>query len=77
MYITAKEATDKWCISDRRIRVLCAEGKLSGAYREGRGWKIPADSIKPADGRFKSKESLFHIVDRKKAELDKCRPLTE
>lgn len=77
MYITVKEASEKWGISDRRIRVLCAEGKISGAYQEGRGWKIPADSVKPADGRFKSKESLLNIVDRKKAELNKCRPLTE
>jgi len=76
MYITVKEAAEKWGISDRRIRALCAEGKISGAYRNGREWKIPADSIKPADGRFKSDKSLLTMVDRKKAELDKCRPLT-
>ena len=77
MFMTAKEASEKWGISDRRIRVLCAEGKISGAYQEGRGWKIPVDVEKPAVARFKSRESLIEIVDRKKAELDKCRPLTE
>ena len=77
MFMTAKEASKKWGISDRRIRVLCAEGKISGAYQEGRGWKIPSNADKPADARFKSKESLIEKVDRKKAELDKCRPLTE
>ncbi len=77
MFMTAKEASEKWGISDRRIRVLCAEGKISGAYQEGRGWKIPVDAEKPADARYKSKESLIEIVDRKKAELDKCRPLTD
>ena len=77
MFMTAKEASEKWGITDRRIRVLCAEGKISGAYQEGRGWKIPVDAEKPADARFKSRESLIEIVDRKKAELDKCRPLTE
>ncbi len=77
MFMTAKEASEKWGISDRRIRVLCAEGKISGAYQEGRGWKIPVDAEKPADARFKSRESLIEIVDRKKAELDKCRPLTD
>ena len=77
MYITVKEAAEKWGISDRRIRVLCSEGKIPGAFREGRGWKIPIDAEKPADGRFKSKESILSQIDRKKAELDTRRPLTE
>ncbi len=77
MFMTAKEASEKWGISDRRIRVLCAEGKIAGAYQEGRGWKIPSNAEKPVDARYKSRESLIEIVDRKKAELDKCRPLTE
>ncbi len=77
MYITVKEAAEKWGISDRRIRVLCSEGKIPGAYQEGRGWKIPADAQKPADGRYKSKESIFAQIERKKAELDHKRPLTE
>ena len=77
MYITVKEAAEKWGISDRRIRVLCSEGKIPGAYQEGRGWKIPADAHKPADGRYKSKESIFAQIERKKAELDHKRPLTE
>ncbi|MDO5399073.1 MAG: Fic family protein [bacterium] len=76
MFMTVKQASEKWGISDRRIRVLCSEGKISGAYREGRGWKIPVDAKKPADGRYKSKESLLMQIDRKKAELDSRRPLT-
>ena len=77
MHMTVKEAAAKWGISDRRIRVLCAEGKIPGAYQEGRGWKIPIDAQKPADGRFRSKESIFAQIDRKKAGLDAGRPLTE
>lgn len=77
MYMTVKEAAAKWGISDRRIRVLCSEGKIPGAYQEGRGWKIPIDAEKPADGRFKSKETLISQIDRKKKELDSRRPLTE
>ena len=77
MYMAVKEAAAKWNISDRRIRVLCSEGKIPGAYQEGRGWKIPIDAEKPADGRFKSKESVLAQIERKKAELDGRRPLTE
>ena len=76
MFFTVKQASEKWGISDRRIRVLCSEGKIPGAYREGRRWKIPVDAKKPADGRYKSKESLLEQIDRKKVELDSRRPLT-
>lgn len=76
MYITIKQISEKWGISDRRIRILCGEGKIPGAYQEGRGWKIPIDAKKPADGRFKSKESILTQIDHKKAELDSRRPLT-
>ncbi|MBQ9832357.1 MAG: Fic family protein [Clostridia bacterium] len=76
MFMTAKQASEKWGISDRRIRVLCSEGKICGAYREGRGWKIPVDARKPADGRYKSKENLLLQIECKKVELDGRRPLT-
>ena len=76
MFITVKQASEKWGISDRRIRVLCAEGKISGAYQENRSWKIPADARKPADGRYKSKENILLQIERKKEELDGRRPLT-
>ena len=77
MFMTVKQAAEKWGISDRRIRVLCAEGKIPGAYQEGRGWKIPIDAQKPADGRYRSKESVLSRIDQKKKELDGRRPLTE
>lgn len=77
MFMSTKQAAEKWGISDRRIRVLCFEGKIPGAYQEGRGWKIPQDAVKPADGRYKSTESLLDMIDRKKKELDNRRHLTE
>lgn len=77
MFMTVKQAAEKWDISDRRVRTLCAEGKITGAYQEGRGWKIPIVAEKPADGRYKAKENLLSQIDRKKRELDTRRPLTE
>lgn len=77
MYMNTKQAAEKWGISDRRVRVLCSEGKILGAYQEGRGWRIPIDAVKPADERYKSSESLLEMIDRKKKELDTRRPLTE
>ena len=77
MYMTVKQAAEKWGISDRRVRVLCAEGKISGAYQEGRAWKIPYDATKPTDGRYQIKESLIPIIEGKLEVLRKRRPLTE
>ena len=77
MFMTVKQASEKWGISDRRVRILCAEGKISGAYQEGRAWKIPIDAVKPTDRRYKSKESLLSQIERKKEELDSKRPFTE
>lgn len=77
MFMTVKQASEKWGISERRIRTLCSDGKISGAYQEKRMWYIPIDAVKPVEGRYKSQESILSQIDRKKAELDKCRPLTE
>ena len=77
MFMTVKEAAAKWGISDRRVRILCNEGKIPGAFQQGRGWKIPIDAVKPADGRYKTSLSLLEIIDQKKTELDSKRPLTE
>ena len=77
MYMTVNEASAKWGISDRRIRVLCAEGKIPGVIKEGKSWKIPLDTAKPIDGRYKSNESLLALIDKKKKELDNRTPLTE
>lgn len=77
MYITAKQAAEKWGISDRRVRTLCAEGRIQGAFQYGRGWNIPHDASKPQDGRFVSKKSIFLQIETKKAKLDSKRPLTK
>ncbi len=77
MYISVKQASEKWGISDRRVRILCSEGKIPGVIREGRSWRIPAAAGKPEDGRYKSAENLLESIDRKKTELDSKRPLTE
>ena len=77
MFISVKQAAEKWGISDRRVRILCSEGKIPGVIREGRSWKIPAGARKPEDGRYKVPRSLLEMIDRKKTELDSRRPLSE
>lgn len=77
MFITVREAAERWGISDRRVRTLCSQGKIPGAYQDARAWKIPIDAVKPNDGRYKSIDNILSLIDLKKAELDGKRPLTE
>ena len=50
-YITAREAAEKWSVSERRINQYCAEGRIPGAERFGGAWAIPAGAEKPGDPR--------------------------
>lgn len=83
-YINVKQAAEQWGLSDRRVRVLCEQGRIDGVIKNGRSYLIPADSVKPADGRTlrgivipQEYAALFGRVDALKAELNKCRPLTQ
>ncbi|RKN52502.1 DNA-binding protein [Bacillus sp. S66] len=53
MLVTAKEAREKWGISDCRIQLLCKQCRIIGAYRLSWTWAIPEDAVKPVDGRMK------------------------
>ena len=77
MAMTTNQAAEKWGISSRRVRVLCVNGQIEGAWREGKLWFIPDNAPKPADGRIRGKESLLAKIERKKVLLDGRRPLTE
>ena len=53
-YIIAKEAAEKWSISERRVQILCRQSKIKGANRLGWAWAIPREAEKPAGSRKKS-----------------------
>lgn len=82
--ISVKTAAEKWNVSVRRVRMLCAEGKISGAVQAAAGWSIPADAPRPPDGRSlrysgvpKSLGALLREVEALKSECAQRRPLTE
>lgn len=50
-YITAKEAAQKWGISQRRVQVLCEQGRIPGASKLGWAWAVPSNAQKPSDNR--------------------------
>ena len=73
-YIKVSQAAEKWGISARRVRVLCAEGKVEGAIRKGKLYMIPENAQKPFDGRVKY--NILADIEAKKARLSELRPLT-
>ena len=50
-YITAREAAEKWNISQRRVSILCAENRIPNVAMLGNMWIIPRDAEKPDDAR--------------------------
>ena len=68
-YMTSKEASAIWGISERRVGILCSQGRIDGAMKQGRIWLIPADAKKPTDLRFKT-------VDYKKRSSAERLPLS-
>ena len=45
-FISAKEAAEKWNISQRRVSVLCSENRINGAMMVGNMWIIPSNAEK-------------------------------
>ncbi len=50
-FMSAREAADKWGISQRRVAVLCSEQRVKAATMVGNMWIIPTDAEKPVDAR--------------------------
>lgn len=82
-YMKVAQAAAQWKISDRRVRLLCQQGKIDGVIRKGRSYLIPVNAIKPIDGRKIRHQKipeqylpLFSHIDALKNQLDRQRPLT-
>ena len=52
-FLTTKKASELWGISQRRVAILCEEGRIKGAAKAGRTWLMPKNTQKPVDGRIK------------------------
>ena len=75
-YIKVSKAAEKWGISPRRVRVLCAEGKIDGVIRKGKLYMIPETAAKPMDGRL-GRTGMLLKIEKKRERLSEMRPLTQ
>ncbi len=66
MLLSTHEIASRWKVSEAWVSVLCKQGRIEGAIKEGKFWKIPEEAPKPKDKRtLRKKESTakFRFVD--------------
>ena len=82
-YIKVSQAAEKWGLSPRRVRLLCAQNRIDGVVQKGKLYMIPENAPKPIDARTlkgitipSELSPLLLKIDALKLELDSKRPLT-
>ena len=69
-YLTAKQFSRIWGITERRIIKLCNENRINGARKNGMIWTIPEDTLKPSDKRF----NIYKYINiQKKVMIVNCK----
>lgn len=68
-FISVIQFAEKYGISERTARNLCATGKIEGAFLTGKTWNIPADAILPQKGKKKVSPLLARLREEKEAKL--------
>ena len=66
---TCKEMAKLWGVTERTVTTFCKTGKIIGAVKEGKSWRIPDEAEKPVDGRILSGKYV------KKEEKEAKKPL--
>lgn len=63
-YMDVKTAAKRWELNERRITMLCRDGRIMGARKEDGIWLIPENAEKPVDGRRQKKiyGSEMHVL---------------
>lgn len=70
-FITVKEASLKWNLSERSVRNYCALGRIDGAILEGRTWLIPEKVKKPT--RKNEKPNKNYLLEKLREEKKSAR----
>ena len=65
-FISVKEASIQWNLSERTVRNYCSLGRVNGAILMGKTWKIPVGAKKPI--RANEKEGKNYLLERLRLE---------
>ena len=68
VYMSVKDAAQKWNLSERSVRKYCVEGRVSGAMLVGTTWMIPDNAEKPKRKTRSdaAPDTLLNILQREK-----------
>ena len=63
-YLSVADIAEKWGLSERSVRNYCADGRVAGAVREGRSWRIPKVAKKPerSNKRTETEPALLAVL---------------
>lgn len=68
-FISVKDYAEKYGISERSARNYCAQGKIVGAFLQGKTWNIPEEATLPKRGRGKVSKLLGRLREEKEMQL--------
>ena len=62
-FVPSSVKAEEWGITQRRVAILCKEGRVPGAELIGNRWLLPTDAKKPEDPRKQKKvkeETIYY-----------------
>ena len=68
-YLSVEDTAKKWRLSERTVRNYCAQGKIEGAFMQGKTWNIPENAERPQRSNRRSSEpkNLLEFLQAEKA----------
>ena len=70
-HLSVAEIAKKWNISERSVRNYCAQGRVNGAFLNGKTWKIPEDAEKPERSNKKKEHPITLLEILQEQKIDK------
>lgn len=65
-YLTIKDIATQWGVTTTWVSILCNQGRINGALKQGHRWLVPADAERPKDLRKSTKtedDAKFRFID--------------
>ena len=65
-YLTVKDIATQWGVTATWVSILCNQGRIYGAVKQGKKWLIPANAERPQDLRKTAKtedDVKFRFID--------------
>ena len=65
-YISVKEFSEKWGVSERTVRNHCRTEHIKGAFLTGKTWNIPSNAVPPKKRKQTLQTPLLNVLKEQK-----------